>query len=127
MKTQTPPQFFLDMTETGNLQELRACWEAARLGDNVRDDYMLINIDPPILGQKYGLGDKDIHFVILGTRLEGSTLYPIAKWPVFVYVIRILDEAILSVKKFRVNQVEMIAWGILYQTREDAESALALK
>ena len=115
------PDFFLDPTEDGNPNELRACWVKGRLRDAYRDDYMLVNIDPPLPGQRFGLGDKDLKQVLLATRHQGHTLFPITEWPVFVYVIRILDESILLSKNFSSNQVEMILWGILHRSNADVQ------
>lgn len=116
--------FFLHTKENSDLTELQACWELARLKDNFRNDYMLVKIDPPIIGQPYGLGDKNINTVILATRHKGYTLFPVTKWPAFVYVIRILDESIISTGRFVTEQVEMILWGVLYRTRSEAEAFL---
>jgi hypothetical protein len=118
----TPPDFVLDPTDSGDPDELRACWIEARLRDASRDDYMLVRIDPPLIGQPYGLGDRDIHRVLLATRHAGRTLFPVTEWPAFVYVIRILDNAILKTKQFSPNQVQMIRWGVLLKERPGAGS-----
>lgn len=118
------PTFYLDPTEHGDVRELRVCREIGRFSDNFRNDYMLVSIDPPIIGQKYGLGGEDIAQVLLATRHRDYSLYPIQSWPEFVYVIRILDRAILQTKQFSEKQVELISWGVLYQTREQAEETL---
>lgn len=116
------PDFFLDLTEAANLAELRACYARDRLKDNSRDDYMLVNVDPPIFGQKYGMGGKEISHVLLATRHRGYTLFPVTEWPAFVYVTRILDESILATKSFTANQVELISWGVLYRSEAEARS-----
>jgi hypothetical protein len=111
------PDFFLDPTESGDLRELRAVWIADRLRDGIRDDYMLVRIDPPLSGQLYGLGDRDIDLVLLATRHAGKTLFPVTEWPAFVYIIRIVDDSVLKTKAFSADQVQMIRWGILYKER----------
>jgi hypothetical protein len=115
------PDFFLSSAgEYKLLSEPRACWGKARLRDNLRDDYMLIEIEPPLMGQGFGLGGNDITKLIISTRHQGYTLYPITEWPSFVYVIRILDEAILKTLFFSKDQVELIAWAMIFPTREAA-------
>jgi hypothetical protein len=88
---------------------------------------MLVTVDPPLIGQRYGLGAKDINSLLLATRHEGRTLFPISEWPSFVYVIRILDPATVSAGKFTEHQVEMIAWGEIYQSFEAASAATSTR
>lgn len=109
------PEFFLSAEgENDDLRDPHACWRRQRLRDNVRDDYLLVDTMPPIPGQKYGLGDKDISRLILASRHQGVTLFPVTEWPAHVYVFRILDEALLEQAIFQPDQVEMIAWGIIF-------------
>ena len=115
------PEFFITTAgEYGPLAEPRACWPRARLSDEIRDDYMLIEIDPALIGQPFGLGATDIRDLIISTRLEGCTLFSISKWPTLVYVARILDDAVLRARTFTGGQVELIAWGALLRTHEEA-------
>jgi len=115
------PDFFLEAAgEFEPLSEPRVCRVICRLRDLQRDDYMLIEIDPPLIGRQFGLGDKDLSLLILSTRHKGFTLYPITEWPSHVYVTRILDESILETQSFNPNQVELIAWARIYPTIEDA-------
>jgi len=100
--------------------EPRACWCKKRLRDARRDDWMLAAIEPPIVGQTFGLGDEDIYQVLLATRLQGRTLFPIAEWPAHVYVVRLLDRSIVDQQEFDDSQTQLIEWGVLYRTYEDA-------
>lgn len=117
------PSFFLVSAEHDDLRQPRACSYQARLADIHRDDYMLVSIDPPLIGQRYGLGDNDIDSLLLATRHEGRSLFPISEWPSFVYVMRILDPSIISTGMLTEKQVEMVAWGEIYQSLEAARKA----
>lgn len=111
------------MSTAGEYEPLaapRACWEHARLRDAIRDDYMLIDIHPVLIGQLFGLGATDITQLIISTRHGGRTLWPISKWPCYVYVVRIVDKAILQSRVFTPEQIEPITWGTLFRTREEA-------
>lgn len=88
----------------------------------VRDDHMLIEIEPALDGQRFGLGAAQINFLILSSRHRGQTLYPISEWPSFVYVARALDASVLQSLTFKGDQVELIAWGMLFRTLEEATS-----
>jgi hypothetical protein len=116
-----PPDFF--MSTAGEYEPLaapRACWHKARLRDEARDDHMLIEIEPALDGQRFGLGSADITSLIISSRHRGQTLFPISEWPSFVYVARILDDTVFSSHTFSRDQVELIAWGMLFPTRKEA-------
>jgi hypothetical protein len=66
------PSFFLSTAgENKWIATPLACWERARLRDLARDDHMLVEIEPPVIGQNYGLGNQDTTNLILSTRHEG--------------------------------------------------------
>jgi hypothetical protein len=115
------PEFF--MSTAGEYEPLaapRACWQKARLRDEVRGDHMLVDIEPALDGQRFGLGAIDITQLILSARHRGQTLYPISEWPFFVYVSRIVDKSVVESHAFTREQVELIAWGTLFRTRGEA-------
>jgi hypothetical protein len=85
-----------------------------------RDDLLLVRIDPPLIGQKYGLGERDIELVLVATRHKGSSLFPITEWPVFVHVARMLVEDPVHYDRLEKGQYESIAWAELYRTEDDA-------
>ena len=117
------PDFFLSTAgENEGLATPRACWKIARLKDQVRDDHMLVEIEPPVIGQNYGLGNQDIANLILSARYEGFSLFPVKEWPCHVYVARILDDTITQTLSFTRDQVEIIAWGIIFCTLDEASA-----
>ena len=67
------PDFFLASTEGIRLEAPRRCYRLRRIAGRGGDDYLLIRIVPPIIGQPYGLGVGDIDRVILATRHEGAS------------------------------------------------------
>ena len=84
---------------------------------------MLVHIAPEILGQKFGLGERNIDRLILSTRLAGTTLYPIQRWPCHVYIMRIKNEEILTSLCLKAEDVEMISWGTLHKEIGDIDLA----
>jgi hypothetical protein len=118
------PDFFLSAAGEmrGELSVLRSCWRKDRLRDGVRDDYMLVEIEPPISGQRYGLMDSDITKLILSTRLKGFSLFPITSWPCEVYVARILDRTVVQSRTFNREQVELIGWATIFRSPEQARA-----
>lgn len=118
----TKPDFYLASTEGYDLEEPRKCWKIRRLSSPDRDDLLLIRIDPPLIGQKYGLGGRDIDNVIVATRHKGYTLFPVAEWPVYVHVARLLVDLPESRSELQATEFESIAWAELYKTEDDARN-----
>jgi hypothetical protein len=121
------PDFFISTSgeSTGDLCTPRACWIEGRLKDRLRDDLMLVKVDPPVIGQTYGLGDQDITHLVIATRHKGFTLFPITEWPAHVYICRILLDEVVSTKFVESNSVEMIGWGRLFCSLDDVISTMA--
>ena len=115
------PDFYLASSEGYDMEEPRKCYKIKKL-NGIKNDYLLIKIDPPIIGQKYGLGGKDIDKVLVFTRHVGASLFPINKWPVYVHVARLLIENPESIDKISPNEYHRIAWAELYQTEEKARN-----
>ena len=116
-----PPDFYL--TTAGEYEPLsapRACRQRARLHDDVRDDYMLVDIDPPLSGQRFGLGGADVMSLVISSRHRGQTLYPVSEWPSYVYVARVVDNEIPSAGALSKGQLELIAWGAIFKSLREA-------
>jgi hypothetical protein len=87
---------------------------------------MLVRIDPPLIGQILGRGDRDVEQLVLASRLVGDSLFPIKKWPAFVYVC--LPPKSVSgdsvVRRIRDDELSPMAWGELYPTAKDAQNKI---
>ena len=103
----------------GDLATPRACKVKSRLSDAV-NEHMLIEIDPPLIGQAYGLGSHDVVELVLSARHQSSFLFPVTEWPTFVYVSRIIDDAVVRNLVIMDGQVEIIGWGAVFRTLDDA-------
>ena len=115
------PTFYLASRETAAPLGPMKCFVEERLsGRKEGDDYLRVRIEPAIIGQPYGLGDKDIEDVVLATRYAGSTLHPINEWPMVVFVCRIANEKIRGAGKASARDLEVILIGELYPTLAEA-------
>jgi len=84
---------------------------------------MLIKIKPPLIGQKYGLGDRDITNLILSPRFSGSSLFPVNEWPCQVLIMRILDCAVTKTLTVTTRgQARIIARGTVFRTLDKANA-----
>lgn len=122
MTNEGHPIFYLTTAgEYKLLSKPRACYFIRRLRDLNRDDYMLVGIAPPLIGQSFGLGGDDITTLLLSARLQGFSLFPVKKWPTDVYVTRLVDPKVLDAESFTSEQVELIAWGMVFNDPKEAE------
>ena len=115
------PDFYLASSEGYNLEQPRRCWRVRRLTGDHWDDFLLVRIDPPLIGQQYGLGANDLDHVIVAARHSGASLFPIRKWPAFVHVAQALVplEGRNGIGK---GEFESIGWAELYETEQQASS-----
>jgi len=118
------PDFFLGSSEhSGDWSRARSCQVAGKVTDAEEREYLWVKIDPPVIGQPYGLGDKDITDVLLLPHLQGTSLFPISEFPLPVYIYRVLDEQVFRDSRALPSNLTMAAWGELYATREEADRA----
>ena len=118
------PDFFMSAAGemTGDFAAVRACWIRGRVRDDFHDGHMLVEIDPPVTGQNYGLAGRDITAVILSPHFRESRLFPVVEWPGHVYVSRILDHRVIESLAISKGQVELIAWAVIFRTIEEAQA-----
>jgi hypothetical protein len=120
------PSAYLASTEDRDLREPRKCYFLKRLRGPLHNDYLLVKVAPPLIGQLYGLGAKDIDCLILAARHVGFTLFPIREWPVYVHVARPLIDDIEEREDITPAEFEVIAWAELYETEEKAQRAVSV-
>jgi hypothetical protein len=114
------PDFFLASSEGYNLEIPRECFRVKRMKGEERDDFLLVDVHPPlgpeITKDKTKIADK----VILASRLGGFSLFPLSKFPIPVYVVAVLDETWIQGDFIPMKARWMFGWGELYRTSEDA-------
>lgn len=114
------PDFYLSSSESYQFENPRRCKIVRPVRTQDRDDLFIIQIDPPIIGQKYGIGDKDIDFILVTTRHKEDSISPVKRWPVCVHVARLLVEP-MPCEVLTEDEYESMAWAELYETEEDAK------
>lgn len=115
---ETKPDFYLASTEHEDFVEPRACWTVGRTSAFGRNDCLVVRVEPSVIGQPYGLGEKDFEYLILASRFAGSTLLPINEWPLHVYVSGL--KAAPGKESYEEAEYEYLAWAELYPTLERA-------
>ena len=76
--------------------------------------------EPPVIGQACGLGGEDMYHLLLATRWQGQTLWPISQWPTHTYLLRPLSKSAVDQMEIEENQAKLIDWGELHRTYEQA-------
>jgi hypothetical protein len=77
---------FLVSTELREPYKPRRCSIIKRLRSEIRDDLALVEVEPPIESRIYDT-TKELQRLILASRLEGSSIFPVvSEWPLYVYI-----------------------------------------
>src|SRR5256885_17093938 len=107
-----PPDFFLSSREhRGDWARARACWLKEHLKMQDGRECVLVEISPPVNGQKFGLGDKDITSLLLVNRWKTNTFGQQVDrvWPVLIY--RMPSPLATTQTTVRDSDVTLTAWG----------------
>ena len=106
--------FFLTSTELREPYHPRACRIIRRLHSELRDDLVLVEVEPPLPSHVYDT-NEDIRWLILGSRHQGHSFFPISEWPLAVYICWLKgkgkpeDDAIAS------EDLAILDWGEVRQ------------
>lgn len=112
----TTPDFYLVSEDSPSvLSEITACFKRKKLYGQNPNGYMLCDINPAIIGQKFGLGGKDINQVVLFTRFIGDSLFNIKSWPLYVHVARPLCDNIEDIDYLDKSKIQSMIWGEIYK------------
>ena len=80
-------------------------------------DYAIV-IRPSLIN-KYGVGDNDISQIILGTRHDHHSLFPITDWPAYVHESFPLFDTSSNKDVIKEGELKLIAWEELYKDTKD--------
>jgi len=105
------PDFYLASNESNTLRICRKCYIIKRFHALHRDDYLLIRVSPPLEIQVGGALTNQVEELIIATRHQGETLFPITKWPIAVYVLRSLVEIHQKRDVLKDDELGFIGWA----------------
>ncbi len=115
--------FLSSADQRGDWASVRRCAVIGKITDDKGRDYLWVRVDPPVIGQPYGLGSREISDLLLLPHYEGTSLFPISGFPLPVYIYRALDEGLFKGLHDSSNELQLAAWGEIYQTKEQAEKS----
>jgi len=113
------PDLYLSSLESSRFEPVRRCRLIRRLRFDTGKPCALVSLDPPVIGQDFG-ELEDLAELIVTARHEGASLFPIEEFPLFVHLGLLRapgDPDVISAA-----DVEVIGWGELYRTADDAEN-----
>jgi len=115
-----PERYFLSSLESTTFAPVRSCVVKKHLRFDTGKEAILATIDPPAVGQLWGLRD-DVETVVLASRHEGQALDPITSFPCFVHIATPRHGWTELATPIRADDLHHLAWGELYRTADDAE------
>jgi hypothetical protein len=116
-----PATFYLSSLDSVRFEPVRRCELIEyRTFDSGKVAAVAV-VDPAVPGQDLGrLGDIDQ--VLLTPRHEGVEIDAIDEFPCFVFIAVPAGNARMPVTPIRSDELQVIAWGELYRTADDAAS-----
>jgi len=111
------PDFYMTSSEDSRLRQLRKCYIVKRFPSPDRDDYLLIRIFPALDGEIFGVAGGEIEQLIIATRHKGISLFPVQKWPVAVYVLRVLTKNIEETRTITDDEIALLGWAEIYDSQ----------
>ena len=113
--------FVMTSSEGYGLKEPRDCVVLHWFDGDRSSRYVLVSIDPPLIGQTYGLGGRDVFEVVLASR-HVCSLYPMTKWPAYVHVSVPLCDVRSKSGRLGKDDLQLIGWGEIYRKLADIPS-----
>ena len=107
--------FYLTSTELREPYEPRACRIVKRLRSELRDDLALVEIEPSLPRDVYDT-NEDVRWVILASRHQGQSLFPVSEWPLAVYICRLKGKDEPEGEAIASKDLAILDWGEVRQT-----------
>jgi len=102
--------------------EPRSCRLLASVdGPPPHDRLLVLGIDPPAIGQGFGLGGTDIERIVVASAYVGDTIDPLPTLPVHVHLLLIRDEPNELPSVFAAEDLRLVSRGTLVESRAAAE------
>lgn len=120
--------FYLTSTEIRPTLNPRFCSVLQPLWSEERGNYFLrIQIEPPLNGRYFNIGQVEINELVVATRYSGASLNPISDFPVTVYACFILNKEIQLTGKVIGKDLQILFIGELYRNIAEAEKAISFE
>lgn len=119
------PDWFLGSSEQrGDFARVRACWVEKVLRGPDKREYLLVRVEPPVIGQPFGMGGADIPIIVVAPRHRGATLSPLTGDGTAVQVYLPRRGVDVQTGSFGQDDLELVAWGEVYRSAVAAAGQL---
>lgn len=112
--------YYLSSLEIVKFERARECEFVARLRLTSGKPCVLVRVSPAVSLQEYNLAD-DVDTLVLVSRHEGQDITAIQTFPFFVFIALSLIDSIQSREIISKDDLQVLAWGELYRTTQDAD------
>lgn len=106
--------FYLASTELREPYEPRACRIVRRLRSELRDDLALVEVEPSLPRHVYDT-NEDVRWLILASRHQDHSLFPVSEWPLAVYVCRLKGKDKPDGDTIMSEDLTILDWGEVRQ------------
>lgn len=113
--------YYLSSLDSYLFEPVRTCTVRKHLVFDTGKSALLVDIDPPVVGQSFGFG-HDVSTVVLASRVEGREIDAIDKLPFFVHIAVSRHGWADLESPLRADDLITMAWGELYGSAEAARS-----
>ena len=107
--------FYLASTELREAYEPLACRIIRRVRSELLDDLALVEVERPLPRQVYDT-PQDVRWLILASRLKGTTLFPVSQWPLSVYICRLKGKCEPPSEAIMAEDLAILDWGEIRRT-----------
>jgi hypothetical protein len=85
---------------------------------------MLVAVTPPISPGVYATSRKKgpLKELVIASKGEGDTLFPVNSWPMFVYVCVILNDEFKTTGRAGEKDLRLVDWGMIARNQEELGS-----
>lgn len=106
------PDFYLTSSDSTHFQMIRACYFEGLITDNIRDDYLLVRIEPAVKDPETG---AEIDRLLICGRYKH---FKSVVEEECVYILKILSPEVMTLRRCDTNQVKLVAWGEVFPPPE---------
>lgn len=112
--------YYLSSLDSERFEPVRECTIERSLAFDSGKPAVQARLSPAVDGQDFDRA-SDIEQVILAARHEGVSIDPVSEFPCFVFITILRSGYDRLETPLRNDDLEIIGWGELYRTQEEAE------
>ncbi len=114
-------KYYLSSLDSSIFDKVRECTFVKKMSFDTGKECALVKLKPGVDGRTWGY-DEILEFFVIANRHQGEQLFPVKKFPCFVYITRLLNEEVKNKYTISSSELQIIAWGELYKSRENAKN-----